>query len=61
MKLTGTISAVTDSQITLQSGSDTFTINRTPTTKLISGTLTPGSTVTVEFDSIDSQKKEAPA
>jgi hypothetical protein len=57
---TGTVTGVTDTQITLQSGSETWVINRTSTTKVLSGTLTPGSTVTVQCDLPDSQKKEAP-
>jgi len=58
---TGTVSAVTDNQIMLQSGSESWIINRTATTKVISGTLTAVSTVTIQCDLPDSQKKEAPS
>lgn len=60
-QLAGTVAAVTDSQITLQSGSETWIINRSSTTKVISGTLTPGSTVTIQCDLPDAQKKEQPS
>jgi hypothetical protein len=57
----GIVTAVTDSQITLQCGLETWIINRSSTTKVINGTLTPGSTVTVQCDLPDAQKKEEPS
>jgi hypothetical protein len=61
LQITGTVTAVTTSQITLQSGTDTWTINRTAGTSVLNGTLTAGSTVTVRCISPDAQKKELPA
>jgi hypothetical protein len=60
IQITGTVKSVTDTQITLQSGRDTWVINRTATTTVTSGTLTPASTVTVQCNSPDAQKKELP-
>ncbi len=58
--ITGKVITVTKTQITLQAGSDMWTINRTATTTVTSGTLKPASTVTIQCDSPDAQKKELP-
>ena len=58
--ITGKVLAVTDSIVTVQSGSDVWEINRKETTK-ITGDLKVGATVTVSCNEPDAQKKEAPA
>ena len=58
--ITGTVMAFTDTQITLNSGTDSWTINRNATTKVTNGTLSVGKVVTVQCVSPDAQKKEAP-
>jgi hypothetical protein len=60
IQLTGTVSAVSTSQITLQSGKDVWLINRASTTRVTTGDLKVGSTVTVECDSPDAHKQELP-
>jgi hypothetical protein len=61
VQISGTVSALTDSQITLQSGSDSWTVKRNTTTKVTSGTLSVGQMVTVQCVSPDAQKKEGPS
>jgi hypothetical protein len=60
VQITGTVSAVTSTQITLQSGTDVWTIKRDATTTVTSGNLTVGSTVTVKCASVDAHKNEQP-
>ena len=60
LQIAGTVSDVNDTQITLQSGKDVWTIKRTSTTKVISGDLKAGSTVTVQCLSPDAHKQELP-
>jgi hypothetical protein len=48
-KITGTVIESTAQQITLKTAKGLFIIQRTAITKVISGTLKRGSTVTVEF------------
>ncbi len=59
LQIAGTVTAVTANQITLKSGTDTWLINRTPTTSVVNGNLTAGSAVTVKCNSPDAQKKES--
>ena len=54
--VTGTVAALTDAQISLLSGPDTWNIKRTATTNVTSGTLGVGNTVTVQCLSTDVQK-----
>lgn len=61
VQVTGKITALTDTQITIQSGTDSWTIKRDATTKVTSGTLSVGQTVTLQCVSPDAQKKEDPA
>jgi hypothetical protein len=61
LQITGKVTAVTSSQIALQSGTDNWTINRTSSTTVTSGNLTVGSMATIQCASVDAQKKEAPA
>jgi hypothetical protein len=65
--VTGTVAALTDAQISLLSGPDTWNIKRNATTTVKSGTLGVGNTVTIQCASADAQKipgdaqkKEAP-
>ncbi|MGH8099646.1 MAG: hypothetical protein ACREIW_00010, partial [Chthoniobacterales bacterium] len=58
---TGTVIAVTSSLITLQSGKDVWAIKRTDTTKVTSGELQPGSTVTISYRQVDGHKQESPS
>lgn len=58
VQITGTVAAVTDTQITVQSGTDTWTIKRSSTTNVTSGKLTIGSAVTVKCESTDAHKNE---
>jgi hypothetical protein len=60
LQITGTVTAVTSTQITLQAGTDIWTINRTSSTTVVSGTLKPASPVTIQCNSVDAQKKELP-
>jgi hypothetical protein len=60
IQVTGKVTAVTDAQITLQNGTDSWTIKRDATTKVTSGTLSVGQMVTVQCVAPDAQKKEAP-
>jgi len=59
LQLTGTVTALTSSQITLQSGNDTWTIIRHSTTKVTSGHLNVGSAVTLQCATPDAHKNEA--
>jgi hypothetical protein len=61
LQITGTVSGVTDTQITMKSGTDTWTIKRTATTKVTAGNLTVGSVVTVLCLSMDAHKNEGPS
>jgi hypothetical protein len=54
--VTGTVTALTDAQITLLSAPDTWNIRRTATTSVTNGTLSIGNTVTVQCASADAQK-----
>jgi hypothetical protein len=54
--ITGTVTALTDTQISLLSGTDTWLIKRTSTTTVTSGTLGVGNVVTVQCASTDVQK-----
>jgi hypothetical protein len=47
---------LTDAQITMTSGKDTWLIKRDSTTTVISGTLAVANTVTVQCVSADAQK-----
>lgn len=58
LQITGTVTAVTSTQITLQSGTDTWVIKRSQTTSVTSGALTVGSTATVKCASPDAHKNE---
>jgi hypothetical protein len=58
LQITGTVKAVTTTQITLQSGTDTWTIKRDATTRVTSGSLTVGSIATVKCASPDAHKNE---
>jgi hypothetical protein len=58
VKFTGIVCSFDSSKITLQCGPDTVDIARTDSTKVISGTLKVGSTVTVQCTSTDAQRKE---
>jgi hypothetical protein len=54
--VTGQVTALTDAQISLASGSDLWNINRTATTSVTNGTLAIGNTVTVQCASADARK-----
>lgn len=54
--VTGNVTALTDAQITLLCGPDTWNINRDATTSVTNGTLSVGNTVTVQCASIDARK-----
>ncbi len=56
VQVTGNVSALTDAQITMTSGKDTWQIKRDSTTTVTSGTLAVGNTVTVQCLSADVQK-----
>ena len=58
LQITGTVTAVTSTQITLQSGTDSWTIKRDATTSVTTGNLTVGATVTVRCISPDAHKNE---
>lgn len=58
--MTGKVTAVSRTSITLQKGKETWVIQRSPTTK-VSGDLKVGSEVTVTYNKPDAQKKEEPA
>jgi hypothetical protein len=58
IQVKGTVCSFDDTKIVLQCGPDTWTIKRTATTKVISGTLKVGNVVTVECTSPDAQRKE---
>jgi hypothetical protein len=52
----GTVTTLTDAQISLQCGPDTWNIKRDATTSVTSGTLSVGNMVTVQCLSADAQK-----
>ena len=54
--VTGQVTALTDAQISLASGTDLWNIRRTSTTSVTNGTLAVGNTVTVLCLSSDAQK-----
>ena len=54
--VTGTVAALTDTQVSLLCGPDTWNIKRTATTNVTSGTLSVGNTVTVQCLSTDALK-----
>lgn len=56
VQVAGTVSALTDAQITMTLGKDTWLIKRDSTTTVITGTLAVGNTVTVQCLSGDVQK-----
>jgi hypothetical protein len=56
VQVTGTVTALTDAQITLLSAPDTWTIRRTSTTTVMNGTLSVENVVTVQRVSADVQK-----
>jgi hypothetical protein len=56
VQVAGTVAALTDAQITMTSGKDTWLIKRDSTTTVTSGTLAVGNTVTVQCVSADVQK-----
>src|SRR5690349_5695001 len=57
---TGTVCSCTKTEIVLTEGNYYWIIQRTQTTRVISGTCSQGSTITVEYSAPDSQKKEGP-
>jgi hypothetical protein len=57
--VTGTVSALTDAQITMMSGKDTWLVKRDSTTTVTSGTLGVGNTVTVQCASADVTKQSS--
>jgi hypothetical protein len=58
IQITGTVTAFNNTQITIQSSTDVWTINRTSTTKVTSGTLKVGSVATIQCASTDAHKNE---
>lgn len=58
-QMTGKVLALSKGSITVQSGTDVWTIKRVPATK-VTGNLKVGSVVTVSYNTPDAQKKEAP-
>jgi len=56
--ITGKVSAVDKTTITLQSGSVSWTINRTSTTSVTNGSLSVGATITVKCNPTDAHKNE---
>ncbi len=58
-QMTGKVLALSKDSITVQSGTDVWTIKRVPATK-VTGDLKPGSVVTISYNAPDAQKKEAP-
>ncbi|SRR5713101_4048437 len=57
---TGTVCSCTKTEIVMTEGNYYWVIQRTPTTRVISGTCSKGSTVTVEYNAPDAQRKEGP-
>jgi hypothetical protein len=58
IQITGKVTAVTDTQITLQAGTDVWTITRTADTKITSGSLATAATITVQCPSPNAHKNE---
>ena len=54
--VTGNVTGLSDTYITLTSGPDSWNIKRNPTTIVTTGTLAVGNTVTVQCLSADAQK-----
>jgi hypothetical protein len=61
INVSGRVTALTGSQITVQSGTNSWTIQRTATTTVTSGNLSVGQMVTIQCAAPDAQKKEEPA
>ncbi len=60
MQLKGKVVGLTKTEITLQSGSDTWTIARNAGTSISMGTLRLGSSVTLQCNTPDAHKNETP-
>ena len=60
IQLNGIVCSVDKTQITLQVGGDSWTVQRKDTTTVISGQLTVGATVTVECPEPDAHRNEGP-
>jgi hypothetical protein len=56
IQVTGTVTTLTDTQISLLCGPDTWNIKKDATTNVTSGTLSVGNMVTVQCLSADAQK-----
>ncbi len=56
VQVAGTVTALTDAQITMILAKDTWLIKRDSTTTVVTGTLAVGNTVTVQCLSADVQK-----
>jgi hypothetical protein len=56
VSITGQVTVFNDASISLLSGTDLWTIKRTPTTTVTSGTLAVGNTITVQCASADATK-----
>lgn len=59
VQITGKVTAFDQSNITMQSGSINWTINRTSTTSVTNGSLSVGSTITVKCIPSDAHKNES--
>src|SRR6266436_4036365 len=57
---TGAVCSCTKSEIVLAEGNYYWVIQRTPTTRVLSGMCSQGSTITVEYSPPDAQRKEGP-
>ena len=58
-EMSGTVVAVTPQAITVQKGTEAWIIKRTTTTK-VTGELKVGSTISIQYNAPDAQKKEDP-
>lgn len=58
VEITGKVSAVDKDKITLESGSISWTINRTSTTSVTNGNLSVGASITVKCNPADAHKNE---
>ena len=59
VQVAGTVSALTDAQITMTLAKDTWLIKRNSTTTVVTGTLAVGNVVTVQCASADVTKQTA--
>ena len=59
-KITGIVTKLTPNEIRLANAKGIWRIDRTPSTKVIGGTLKQGSTVTVQFNKKDGKIIEPP-